>query len=620
MPRLDFQAAKEQIRQAVDIVDLVNGYLPLRRQGRGYVALCPWHDDSRPSLQVNPERQSFKCWVCDIGGDIFSFLMRIEGLEFREALEMLAERAGVTLQATRPAGEGDERFDRKNLYRSVAWAEQQFHHCLLSSPEAQPARDYLADRAITQQSIEQFHLGFAPPSWDWLLRQAAQSELSPEVLERVGLVARKQEDGSYYDRFRGRLMFSIRDVRSRPIAFGGRVLPGLARERDAKYVNSPETPLFSKSSQLYALDLAREGIAREQGIVVMEGYTDVIMAHQHGFTQSVAVLGTALTDRHVPLVRRFTDSITLVLDGDEAGQRRTLQILDELLALFVSFEIDLRILGLPEGADPCDVIASQGSEAFRQLLAKSVDAIEYKIHAVTNGLEIAPGTHRSAQAVEEILGTLARALPRQAGAASTTLVRQQQVLGRLSREFGVDTGSLQTRLDALRRLNKTQTRTSSQPAGAETPRERTTVSAWERELLELLIHCPQLVPTLVEKIEPTDIPSPLCRLLYASTVEAFRSGTSPTFDTLLLATDDAETKNLLVDCDERGREKLGSDADQRLLDLLADLDQRKQAARHDSKVAQLKQNQLDPDQEEETLAELYKDLKRSQTGPAPTDG
>ena len=246
----------------------------------------------------------------------------------------------------------------------MAWAEEQFHQCLLRSPEAEPARRYLADRGITTRERREV----SPRLRAERVGLAAQARRATAAIVRrpcwsasTALVG-KRDGGGYYDRFRGRLMFSIRDVRSRPIAFGGRVLPEFARDDDAKYVNSRETPLFNKSSQLYALDLARDGIAQEKGVLVMEGYTDVIMAHQHGVNHAVAVLGTALGEKHVPLVRRFTDSITLVLDGDAAGQSRTMGILDNLLALFVAHEIDLKILTLPEGADPCDVIRSHGSE------------------------------------------------------------------------------------------------------------------------------------------------------------------------------------------------------------------------------------------------------------------
>ncbi len=626
MALTDLQDAKEQVRQAIDIVELVGGYVPLRRQGRGYIGLCPWHDDSRPSMQVNPERQTFKCWPCDFGGDIFSFVMRIEGLEFREALEMLAERAGIALASSqKQAGQGDNQFERKNLLRVMAWAEQLFHRALLESENAEPARRYLSERGLNEEIVRRFQLGFAPQSWDWMLGQAAQAGISPEVLQRVGL-SRSRESGGHYDYFRGRLMFSIRDIRSRAIGFGGRVIPGVSSKDDAKYLNSPETPLFNKSSQLYALDQAREGIAREHGIVVMEGYTDVLMAHQHGITNAVAVLGTALGERHVPVVRRFTDRITLVLDGDEAGQKRTMQILDDLLALFVSHEIDLRILTLPQGTDPCDVIASQGSDVFRQHLSAAVDALEHKIIAVTNGLESAPGTHRSSQAVEEILGTLARAFPVGSGATSTALVREQQVMTRLARQFGIDEETLQTRLVGRRREQASRGRRLVRDEVEDSPViQRQPLSAWEKELLELLLHHPDQLPKLADAIQVEDISNEICRRLFGLAVQIHESGQPLSFDRIMLATDDADDKNLLVECDELGLEKAESDPEQRVSDLLERVDQRKQESRQNQQVAVFYQKTLPAQQEDEELNQLFQELKQSQekrhqTGSTPTDG
>jgi DNA primase len=618
------QDAKEQVRAAIDIVDVVGGYIALRRQGRGYVGLCPWHDDSRPSFQVNPDRQSFKCWVCDVGGDIFSFVMKAENLEFREAFEMLAERAGVNLAPAsslqRAGSQADNPFDRRNLLRCMAWAEEQFHQCLLRSPAAEPARRYLTDRGINDASIASFHVGFAPNEWDWTIKRGATANWSPAVLERVGLIGKG--DHGYYDRFRGRLMFSIRDARSRPIAFGGRVLPEFARDNDAKYVNSPETPLFNKSSEIYALDMAREGIAKEGGVLVMEGYTDVIMSHQYGVNNAVAVLGTALGDKHVPLLRRFTDSITLVLDGDEAGQTRTMGILDNLLALFVAHEIELKILSLPEGADPCDVIRSHGSEHFRRLLAQSVDALEHKIIAVTKGLAPGAASHRSAQAVEAILATLARALPTAAAASSAALVREQQVLVRVARQFGLGEDTLRTRLKALRRAATAQPR-STATADKPTPQQvsRPQLSAWEHELVEILICHGEMIDALLEQIHPDeDIESPAARQLYELATELFHNGAPPTFERLMLATEDPTLKNLLVDCDDEGRDKTDSDPRQRVRDLLADRDRRATELRHRTTMAELKTNQLDPEQADRALVALFDDLKRRQAGTAPTEG
>ncbi len=615
----DLQEAKEQIRQAIDIVDLIGSYFPLRREGRNYAAICPWHDDSKPSLKVNPQRQSFKCWPCNIGGDIFTFVMKMDGVDFREALEMLADRAGVELTPRKQYTDGEHQYDRRNLYRAMAWAEDKFHECLLRSPEAEPARKYLADRGISQESITNFNIGFAPNQWDWLLGLARHANASPAVLERVGLVGKRQQGEGYYDRFRGRLMFSIRDTRSRPIAFGGRILPGLGEQNstrpEAKYINSPETPLFSKSAQLYALDLAKDAISNDSGIVVMEGYTDVIMAHQHGITNAVAVLGTALGERHVPLVRRFTDRITLVLDGDEAGQNRTMQILDELLALFVKQKIDLQILTLPSGADPCDVIASQGREAFAKLLSTAVGALEHKIAAVTNGLASQPSTHAASQAVEEILNTIARAFPAGGSASSVALVREQQVLAKISRHFGINDETIRTRLTAKRREQASRNQThyvdQQQQAAQPMPRaQRLNLSSWERELLELLLHQPQALQQISQTLQPEDIPNLFCRQMYTRALQLTVAGQTPSFQTLSAVTDDNDEKNLLVECDILGEQKSNSDTEQRVNDLLALIADQKQQAWQNSQVAELKQNQLDPEHEQEVLAELFDALKQ----------
>ncbi|BBO32404.1 DNA primase [Lacipirellula parvula] len=620
------QDAKEQIRQAIDIVDLIGGYIALRRQGRSFVGLCPWHDDAKPSFTVNPDRQSFKCWPCDVGGDIFTFVMRAEGMEFREALEMLADRAGVSLApANRLENQADNPFERRNLLKAMAWAEEQFHQCLLRSPGAEPARRYLADRGVNEESIAAFHIGFSPNEWDWMLKRGATANWQPAVLERVGLIG-KREAGGYYDRFRGRLMFSIRDSRARTIAFGGRVLPEFKRDNDAKYVNSPETPLFNKSSELYALDLARDAIAKEGGVLVMEGYTDVIMAHQHGVKHAVAVLGTALGEKHVPLIRRFTDKITLVLDGDAAGQNRTLDILDNLLALFVAHEVELKILSLPEGADPCDVIRSHGSDEFRRLLTQSVDALEHKINAVTKGLAPGAAPHQSAQAVEAILATLAKMLPTGASASSTAFVREQQMLVQIARRFGLAEETLRTRLKAVRQAAASLVRSTPLGRNAEqsTPVAPKPVpqklSAWDRELLEIVLCGGDLMDALLEQIHEEDVEHPIARQIYAMAAEMYHDGVTPTFASLMNATEDSAVKNLLVGCDEVGQLKLNADVQKRFSDLLADRERRHTEARHRMTVAELKTNQLDSEQADRALVALFNDLKRRQAGSTPTDG
>ncbi len=472
--------AKERVKQAIDIVDLVGSHIQLRRQGRNYVGLCPWHDDSRPSLQVNPERQSFKCWVCDIGGDVFSFVMKIDGVEFREALEMLAERAGITLEkprrhlpfsgntASELPGDSAEapavvpnQPSKRTLLQAAAWAEKQYHQCLLASPDAEPARKYLAERGISAESIERFRLGFCPLQRDWILR-GVEGEVEPErtrrrakLLAAVGILSRPAEGGSLYDRFRGRLLFSIHDAQGRPVGVGGRLLPEIDISSRAKYVNSPETPLFTKSKLLYGLDLARETLRKTRTALVMEGYTDVIVAHQHGFQNAVAVLGTALGESHVRILKAHADRIVLVLDGDEAGTRRA----NEVLELFVAQQADLRILTLPDGLDPCDFLQQRGAEAFSQLLETgAVDALDHAFAVKTRGVDLERDVHAASQALEELVAIVARAPRLRHDTTSENRFREEKILQRLAARFRVDERDVRSRLTALRRKQSARPR------------------------------------------------------------------------------------------------------------------------------------------------------------------
>ncbi len=554
--------AKEQVRQAVDIVDLVGHYLPLRREGRAYKALCPWHDDSRPSLTVNPDRQSFKCWVCDIGGDVFSFVMKYEGVSFAEALAMLAERAGIVLPKHGLAGNPDELEVKRTLYQAMAWAEQQYHDALFTA-EGDKARNYLTERGISEASVRRFRLGVAPDSWDWIQQHARQTRFSSQLLEQVGLIGQRRSGNGYYDRFKGRVLFSIHDPQARPVGLGGRVLPGTDDPNAAKYVNSPETPLFSKSGLLYGLDLAKDTLSKSGTALVMEGYTDVIIAHQFGFTNAVAVLGTALGERHIRLLRRFVDRIVLILDGDEAGRRRT----DEVLELFVAADMDLRILTLPDELDPADYLLQHGSAAFEEQLTGAVDALEHKFRTLTH--ELGDDLHAVNRAVEQILATLAKA-PRPQGLASSAVqLKEAQILTRLSRRAGVSEEILR------RRLNE-QRRSSSRPRGTEpdapvpvkVEARRETAERW---LLEILLTWPEFLPQAREQLSADQLVCPRRRVLFARSCALADEGHPPTFARLMLEFDDPDMKSLLVDLDEEHRAINRSSAEQELRDLLDSL-------------------------------------------------
>ncbi|TWT90444.1 DNA primase [Pseudobythopirellula maris] len=624
------QDAKEQVRQATDIVDLVGGYMQLRRQGRGYVGLCPWHDDTRPSMQVNPDRQSFKCWVCDIGGDVFSFLMRIEGLEFREALEALADRAGITLAASAPSGPAGGPGDKRALLAALAWAEERFHRCLVSDPAAEPARRYLAERGVSQESITRFHIGYSPDGWDWLAKGAASTPHSSAVLERVGLILPRKSGQGYVDRFRGRVMFPIRDLRSRPIAFGGRVLPELAAREaaggytPAKYVNSPEGPTYSKSDQLYALDLARDSVQKLEQIVVMEGYTDVIMAHQHGVENVVAVCGTALGERHLRLIRRFTDSIALVLDGDEAGRKRA----NDILELFVANQVDLRILTLPDNIDPCDFIGTpmegqtegRGADAFRALLAAAPDAMEHKLRTATEGMVLtADNTHDATRAVEQVLATLAKTRVGLGEATSAVMLREQGLVARLSRRFGLAEEAIRRRLAELRRgEGRPATVRREEPSLEETaPRlKASSLPVWDREALELMLLDHSTANELVAGLEPADFRSELGRRVFDFASRALDPDRQEgaVVSRLMLASEDERLKSLLVELDESAQDRAESDRARRVHDLLIGRQRRRDDADTQAGINALKRGDLDPTQEAETLQNLFATRKNRQAG------
>ena len=593
---------KEQVRQATDIVDLIGSYLELQRQGRNYVALCPWHGDSRPSLQINPERQTWKCWPCDVGGDIFSFVMRRENVDFPGAVKLLAERAGIDiLPVSIPRAKPGSPDDKATLYKALAWAEQQFHRCLLESSEAASARQYLQSRHVNDESIRRYRIGYAPQQWQWLLDRAKTTSFSPAVLEAVGL-AIKNERGRVYDRFRGRVMFPIRDPQQRPIAVGGRILPELADERSAKYINSPETRLYTKSEQLYGLDVVRDQVAKQRHVLVMEGYTDVVIARQAGMDNVVAVCGTALGGRHIQLLRRYVDRVTLVLDGDEAGQKRAAEVLE----LFIASQVELRIATLPDGLDPCDFVLQRGAEALQALVDQSADALDFHVDRVTEGIDLARDTHRATRAIQRILQTLSRA-PRLQGDTSTELrLREQQTLGRLSRMFQVDEQTLRQQLTSLRTKARPAVGSASASAN-ESP--KSTLDSWDHELFALLIRCPDAIAAVIENLSVDDMRTESSRSLLGVYQQLEAAGAIADYQRVMDTVEDPSLKNILVELADAAERMEASDSDLQLRDLLAAYASRRQQRQRRQQLAQLQTGNLDEKEELELLNRLIESKK-----------
>ena len=610
-PQSSHDDLKERVRDAIDIVDLIGTYLSLRRAGKAMVGLCPWHEDSRPSFHVNPDRQTFRCWVCNLGGDVFTFLMRMERLEFREALEQLAQRAGIDL----PRGRGGLPTDEKAaILSAVAWAADRYRDCLRSAPEAQAAREYLTSRGLTQQTVDRFRLGYAPPAWDWLLRQASAAGIASDHLAKAGLVVERQDRSGHYDRFRDRAMFPILDVSSRPVAFGGRVLPG-APPDSAKYINSPETPLFSKSSMLYGLDTAREAMSTSRRAIVVEGYTDCLAARQAGIDDVVAVLGTALGERHAKLLRRYADRIVLVLDGDDAGRRRADEILDVLLAE----PIDVRIARLPSGVDPCEFVLERGPDAFEALIESAGDPLEYRLAEAVSKLAPDAGDDACLTAVESVLRALANVSPKSALSPSQIRLREDQVVGRLSRRFGLSREVLRTRMLALRSTtprHANRAAASFDPGHTADARQTSGIirklPAWDREVIEVLVGVPEGAGLIVREVQSAELETLEVRAVLEAARRLHADGRQVALAQLLLEIHDPVVQSLMVEVDETTAARASHDPQERI-NHLEDALRRRSAQRQAHRSARtLKTSQLDPSSEAALLEQLVTERRAVQ--------
>ncbi len=414
----------DDVKQRLDIVEVIGQYVTLSKAGRNFKAPCPFHTEKTPSFFVFPERQSWHCFgACGTGGDVFSFVMKQQGIEFGDALRLLAEQAGVTISSR---GDGDTRKDEKERLLLANDAAAQFYHdSLLNSPTASQARDYLTGRGFTPESAITFKLGYSPGG-DTLQRHLLERGYTePELLD-AGLIL-EADDGRTRDRFWNRLMFPIRDPRGRTTGFGARVLDSSL----PKYTNSPQTLIFDKSGTIYGLDLAAAAIRKQDLAVLVEGYMDVITAHQHGFSNVVASMGTSITERQVTALKRLTRNIALALDADAAGQEAMLRCVDYENLL----DAEVRAIILPAGKDPDNVIR-EDSQSWQALVEGAVPVIDYAITTTTDRLDLTTAGGKSL-AASELLPVIGRV---------KDPVRRDHYLTRLANLAGIRYNVLETTL------------------------------------------------------------------------------------------------------------------------------------------------------------------------------
>ena len=496
-----------RIRDRADIVEIVQAHLALTKAGQHYKGLCPFHSEKTPSFTVSSSRQMFHCFGCGVGGNVFTFLMKIEGSSFPAVVRALGEKLGIRVEEKPASPAAKQRAEQTERLVALSRAASEFfHRTLLTDPAAEPARAYLQDRGITAETIERFAIGYAPQSWDGLLKAltktaaGGQEKWSVEDLAAAGLIvardqgSRKPEDASgYYDRFRGRVMLPIRDLQKRIIGFGGRVLD----DGVPKYLNSPETPLFRKGRTLFGLEMAREGIAREDQAVIVEGYFDAIALHQAGLTNVVATLGTALTPEHIEVIRRFTRRVVLLFDPDAAGVRAALRTLD----LFLGSGLTVQVGGLPAGDDPDTFVRSRGVEAFAALVQNAPSLLDFTI-AGSLTTDRQGSVEDRVRCVEEILALLQKL---------SNPVEKAATLRHVADHLGMEEKVLLERYRSLPR--KASSADEAPMAQAESPLPKD-----EEVLVRLLLH-EKLAPEMMAQLAADDFTDHRARRLIALAFE-----------------------------------------------------------------------------------------------------
>lgn len=419
----------DEVKQRTDIVEVVNQYVTLTKAGRTFKALCPFHSEKHPSFFVYPEQQSWHCFgACNTGGDVFTFIMKKEGIDFGEALRLLAQRAGVTIPSR---FEQDASKDKKErLYQVNEATAQYFNNLLLNSPAGEKARKYLANRGLSPETITNFQLGFSPNSWKALGQHLTERGYSESELLTAGLVI-EAETGENHDRFRNKLMFPIFNTRGRITGFGARVLD----DSLPKYLNSPQTPIFDKSGSLYGINLATPAIRQQNLAVIVEGYIDVITAHQNGFNNVVASMGTSVTEKQVSTLKKLTKNMALALDADTAGE--------EAMLRGISYEntlnAEVRVVILPRGKDPDDII-KEDVEIWQHLLAEALPVVDYTFNIVTSELDLTTARDKSL-AVDKLLPMIAEI---------KNPVRQAHYLQKLARQVKVSERSIEVALSRVK--------------------------------------------------------------------------------------------------------------------------------------------------------------------------
>ncbi|NOY53899.1 MAG: DNA primase [Deltaproteobacteria bacterium] len=468
-----------EIREANDIVEVISNYVSLKKGGANYKGLCPFHSEKTPSFMVSPAKQIFHCFGCGEGGNVIHFMMKQEKMHFPDAVTALAERCGKPLPTLERVPEDPARKEAKaRLYEINRAACEFFRQARLGNPAA---LRYLKDRGILEKSLSTFAIGFAPDAWESLNRHLTRQGFKAREQEQAGLVLQRQKGDGVYDRFRNRVIFPIVDIYDRPIGFGGRVLD----DSTPKYLNSPETPIFDKGANLYGLNLAYEAIRKQDYVILVEGYMDVITAHQEGILNIVATLGTALTERHLRKLRRYTRNLALFFDSDAAGLKAAERSFD----LCVPAGIKVKVVTLPDGEDPDSFIRARGKAGFSEAMAGAQPIMDFMMEQSTGGKT--PETVEEKVAVTEKLAPLLSRIP--------DAVEQELYLKKAASLLGVKDSTLLQKMQSGRRRPSPGKRAAKKP---EEKNKKRRIPVWERDFVGWMVEHPEEIGKLRERIVP----------------------------------------------------------------------------------------------------------------------
>lgn len=569
-----------RVQQANDIVDVIGEHLSLTKKGKELVGLCPFHTDHRPSMYVNPAKQIFKCFACGAGGDVLKFVQMRENLSFSQAIERLAQRGGIKLEPLRSYhgqdGRAADEADPKDLARVNTWAAKFWQANLWHQQKGESARAYIAQRQISEEMAKKWGLGLACDSWDNLLNAASAAKIPTKLLEQAGMIV-PREGGSFYDKFRNRLMFPIWDVTNRVIAFGGRTLGS----DPAKYMNSPATALFDKSNSLYGLNFARNAISSSGTAVVVEGYTDCMMPHQFGCENVVATLGTSLTAGHARLLRRYANKIVLIFDSDVAGTEAA----NRSLEIFLAERIDIRIASVPQGKDPCEFVLAVGKEGLESVINSAVDVMQYKWQRLVAGLSGTDTLMQRKAAADEFMKTAAAAW-----GGNMDIITRGFIASRLANVMGLSSKEVEAELNRRSgRIGRGGGYVVANQKAVSVGAPRGFFEAAQREVIEVLLNEPALFEQARQKINVAMFDSPTLKPIAAALFAMLETPENFSIAALLSRFESVDEGQLVVELADTGERK--GKFEPRLVEAVAAFEE------HRRQLEQLAAEQIDDETE-----------------------